>query len=443
MLNRTLGYYDEAAVIEQIAKSPYERLSQDQYDAICTDDYYPGTFCLSERIENPPFLFDEATLSFHEWFYNAINGELNQMCKSSYFEGEMLKYGRDSLIEDTFSILFFHTRDGKCFCDIIANQEYSDYFRRIILFLLFKDSNKEIRSYVDFNLVGLKLIPSVLEGQQLSLRELLIQSIYSGLIGMDIKDELAATSPLSRSRIVPLKTDETDSQKVFRIRKVLEQIIIQPEFQIDSWCSFEQKVVQSTKPVSLCWFTDDYIPTMFEMKFMEALLQYNANISITIIPRIQSYSNDASWLDVQAFLELPVFSQLKYFAKQERFRICKKGLDVGTFNGRRLSHECADIVINSDYVVIAGARSYEMGQGLKKHCFFTGIAVCRTYSETVTGVCVHDGGIVFLEQLPNTKSFEGFKGRFTNRKYCSKHSRWYPVADKTALDYVKVGMINV
>lgn len=425
----------EPIVIETICKTPYKLLTVKQYKELFTDQYEPGTFYLSERMDNTDFLFDEPQQSFYDWFKGAIGGELKQLKTVPHFFEKLKHYGEDILIEDAYQILFFKTMSGKVFCEVIPNQEYSDIFRRIILFLIYDNPNYEINTYIEFNRIGKKLIPHVLERGKYTLKERLIQSIYSGLIGMDIKDELAATSPLSRNKIIPLKGQENDLEKVSNIFSILNEVAKRDVIDIDSWESFESKVVNCRKKTSLCWFTDDYIPTLFEMKFIEELLSYNFNLHVTIIPRVQAYSNDASWRDVEEFMGLSIFSRLSNYRETGRFQICHGGLSAGTFNGKKLSEECADIMIACDYVVIAGARSYEMGQGINKPTFFTGIAICRTYSETVTGICKDDGGIVFLEQLPGTKSFEGFRNRGRNKKYCAIHDRWFPVASKTAIDY--------
>ncbi len=425
----------EDEVIREIQRTPYPLMTQQQADALLCADYDPGTFGISERMEQPDFLFDEPQQSFFDWFHCAISGELKQLKRIEHFRLRLEKYGEEALIEDAWGILYFRDEQGRIFAEQIPNQEYSDTFRRIILFLLYEDPNYEINTYTEFNRLGKRLVPAVLEWGQYSLRDRLIQSISSGLIGMDIKDELAATSPLSRSKIIPLGGPETDDEKREHMFQALDVAVRRGIFDVDSWDAFEKKVVHSSKACSLCWFTDDYIPTMFEMKFMEELLCANHQVDISIIPRVQSYSNDASWRDVEDLLSLPVFSKLAEFQHSGRFRVCRSGMAGGTFHGRKLSRECADIVLACDYVVIAGARSYEMGQGIRKPIFFTGIAVCRAYSETVTGICRDDGGIVFLEQFPAAKSFAGFRERAVRRKYCPIHDRWFPVASRTAIDY--------
>lgn len=427
----------ESAIVEYICKTPYSLLSTNQYNTLFTSDYEPGTFYISERSDqNADFLFDEPIQSFKNWFQNVLIGELHQLKTVDSFSDQLNKYGESSLLEDAYHILFFETYSGKMFYETIPNQEYSDTFRRIVLFLIYNDPNCEINSYEKFNSMGRILIPPVLERGKYTLKERLIQSIYSGLIGMDIKDELAATSPLSREKIIALAGKESDAQKINTIFERLDVVSKSGLIDISSWDYFEQEIVNCKSKVSLCWFTDDFIPTLFEMKFMEELLSYNSNIFITIIPRIQSYSNDASWKDVEDFMTLHVFSTLRQHKENGRFSICHHGLAGGAFNGKKLSAKCAKIMIECDHVIISGARSYEMGQGIKKSTYFTGIAICRTYSETVTGVCKDDGGIVFLKQKPGTKSFEGFRDRRTKRHYCSLHNRWFPVARKTALDYL-------
>ena len=429
-------YKLEAYIIEKICMLPYELLDKEQYKTLFTNDYEAGTFYISEREQYVNFLFDEKKQSFYEWFKKAIGGEIKQLQRNSEFSEKLRIFGEEELINVAYQILFFKDKNGKKFYETIPNQEYSDMFRRIILFLIYDDPNYEINTYLNFNRLGKKLIPVVLEKGEYNLRDRLIQSIYSGMIGMDIKDELAATSPLSRNKIIPLSGDESDEEKINLIYMVLDDVVQKGIIDIDSWLDFEEKVVNAKKKTSICWFTDDYIPTLFEMKFMELLLVVNSNLDIYIVPRFQSYSNDASWKDVEEFMQLSVFRRLKEFQNEGRFKISHYGMAAGTFNGKKLSKKCANIMPKSDYVVIAGARSYEMGQGINKTVFFTGIAICRTYSETVTGVCKEDGGIVFLQQLPGTKSFEGFRNRGQCRKFCELHNRWYPVASKTAIDYI-------
>lgn len=432
----------EENVVAFINALPYEAMSCEQKKKLLPEDYEPGTFYISERSENTAFLFDEPSQSFYDWYYESITGELRQLKKNSQFNDRLIRYGENELIKDTYEVLSFKVSSGVKFYETIPNQEYSDVFRRIILFLLFNDPNYEINSYREFNELGLRLIPTVLAKGQYTLKQRLIQSIYSGLIGMDIKDELAATSPLSREKIIALSGSESDEIKQQIIFDRLDYVAMNCDIDVNSWDSFDKLVVRADSITRLCWFTDDFIPTLFEMKFMENLLSSNHNIIITIIPRVQSYSNDASWSDVKSFLKLPVFDRLSRYATEGRFIVCEKGMAGGAFNGLKLSKECAEVVESSDYVVIAGARSYEMGQGLMKHTFFTGIAVCRTYSETVTGVCKDDGGIVFLEQLPGEKSFKGFRSRSFKKCYCKLHDRWFPVAEQTALDYLKGRVTN-
>lgn len=433
MLQRQ-GFTSEKEVVDSIMQSPYERLSKESYNKICGSRYTPGTFFISERMQYQNFLFDEKNQPFCQWFQQAIIGEIRRLSRNKEFLNKLEEYGEKDLISDSYRILFFNTMLNKKFSEIIPNQEYSDVFRRIVLFLLYGDANHEIQSYQEFNTLGYHLVPKVLERGKYTLKQRLCQSIYSGLIGMDIKDELAATSPLSREKIIPLKTRDSNDEKIDRIFNCLNEVAQNGKLAIDSWSSFEANVVNAKTVVTISWFTDDYIPTMFEMKFIEELLLFNPKIYLTLIPRVQSYSNDATYSDVENILQLPIFKYLKELKEKQRFKVCHHGMDMGTFDGTRLSKQCASELESSDYIVISGARSYEMGQGLNKHCFFSGVAICRNYSETVTGVCKDDGAIMFLEQKPGEKTFWGFRERATQRKYCSIHKRWYPVAAVTALD---------
>jgi len=79
---------------------------------------------------------------------------------------------------------------------------------------------------------------------------------------------------------------------------------------IDYWEDYETQVLQAKSP-KLIVFTDDYIETIFDLKFVERQLDYNSNLRVCLIPRARRYGNDASYTDVIRLLEEPVFRSLK------------------------------------------------------------------------------------------------------------------------------------
>lgn len=422
---------DEQQIIEMILSSPYEKIDSATFNSLFCPDYIPGTFYLGERLQKQDYLFDEPSV-FYNWFRYAIKLENNKLKKISTIRNLIEEYGEDNLIKDVFTILFFKV-ENFLYCNQITNHEYSDHFRRIILFLLTGDSQFNASIHQEYHDdVVLNTICKVISRSHYNLEGRLIQSIYSGLIGLDYKDDQPSNA---NAAAIIMNTNETNMQKVNRIKNELDNRIKKKSSNcINFWLEFSQKVVECSNKIKICWFTDDFIPTLFEMKFIEELMINNKCLHVTLVPRYKAYDNDASYDDVMKFLSLPEFTVLNNMYASQRFCVSKFGPDFATINGRRLAQECAMIMLGCDYLVISGARSYEMNQGLLKHTFFTGIAVCRKYTETVTGISQKTGDFVFIEKLPRLQTFTGFKARSYLR-----HSEFgFPVSGMTAHDYTRI-----
>ena len=399
-------------------------------------DYNPGTFKLAERGNKPKFLFDENILNYKEWVFDKVENELRLLSKIPEGKIKIEEYGETNLREDLYYILQFRISEKIRLQDIICNQEYSDIFRRIITVLLTGDILKTYDTHKEFNHLGRQVaIPVLKMTENYDLYERLKQSISSGLIGMDLKDEIAATSPLSRRGIIPLKKMQKIEDKVNFVKEELEKRIDQ-SLAIDFWNDYEIDVLNSRDKIIIAWFTDDYIPTIFEMKFIEEQLCYNDKLTVYIIPRRLKYGNDAGYADIIDLIQEPIFSRLKKFFSKDQIHICSTGPDMGTFNGFRISKEVAKILFSSDVVVITGARSYEMVQGIRKLTYFSGIAVCRKYTESVTGVDMDSGSSIFVRQDPGVPSFWDFKAREW-RRMSLENGKSIPVARMTTLDYTR------
>lgn len=397
----------ENYVIEMVMGTPYDRASLDQIYDIVSLDYYPGLFQMSERKEAPAFLLEENKVPFEKWLSQKFSSEIAQLCQSELLASKINDIGIETLIQYCIGILKFRNSQNDFFIDLIINQEYSDIFRRIIMFLIMGTPFYIYNNHLSFNKLGKKIAPLILKRtEDYCLRERLFQSIASGMIGMDIKERNISTAPISLKSNLAL-----DGQSVIEITERLDKYIHSiNKIGIDCFEQYYDEVICGEN-LSIVWFTDDYIESIFEMKFIEEQLSINETLSFTLIPRYDSYSNDASYNDIFEMLELDELKKLRKYYKTGRFNICKNGMDISTIDFYRMSSELYNIVREADICVISGARAFEMTQGVKKVIYYTGIAVCKSYTESIIGFSRNSGKLVFLRQGVGERSFEGFRDR--------------------------------
>lgn len=398
------------AIIDCILKTPYEKADTKTIQTIFGEDYSPGLFYLAERRKRPDFLLEESKVEYEEWVRYKVEAELSVLEKSDDFAKCILQNGKENIKDDLYNMLSFKTKEQRRLDEIISNQEYSDFFRRILMLLLKGDAFSIYHNHDEFNRLGLKIAVGVLEKTvDYTLYERLIQTIVSGLVGVDMKENQINTSPASLSKIIPLGTDETDLQKIDRVFMTLDSFAKRKNvLQIDCYKRYLNEVLRSNGK-TICWFFDDYIQTVFELKFIEEQMELNESLFFYLIPRYRNYSNDASYDDVMNMINLDILKRLKGFSG--RMEVCRQGMDMSTVDGLRISKSVADIMLKSDIVVMTGARAYEMSQGIKKITYFTGIAVCKGYTESITGYSKDSGALIFLRQNPGDKSFRDFKDR--------------------------------
>lgn len=419
----------ENYVIEIVMGTPYDRASLEQIYDIVQSDYYPGLFQISERKEAPAFLLEENKEPFEKWLLQKFSSEIAQLCQSELLASKINNVGIETLTQYCMDILKFKNEKGKLFVDLIVNQEYSDMFRRIIMFLIVGTPFYVYNNHLPFNTSGKKIAPLILnKTERYCLRERLFQSIASGMIGMDIKERNISTAPIS------LKSNLTlEGKSVIEITEGLDKYIHSiNKIGIDCFEQYYNEVICGEN-LNIAWFTDDYIESIFEMKFIEEQLNFNNTLSFTLIPRYDSYSNDASYKDIFGMLELDELQKLREYYKTKKFNICRNGMDISTVDFYRMSAELYNIIREADICVISGARAFEMTQGLKKVVYYTGIAVCKSYTESITGFSRNSGKLVFLRQGVGERSFKGFRARAWRK--IKDDNEIINVAELTAKEY--------
>jgi uncharacterized protein with ATP-grasp and redox domains len=255
-------------------------------------------------------------------------------------------------------------------------------------------------------------------------------SITSGLLGLNQKTSASATSKIFRKNIIPIQKGVGIDEQMKRIKRKLTNKANE-KMAIDCWLEYKRDNLEK-KGGSIVFFTDDYIEMIFDLKFIEMQLHFNNNLVIHLVPRFQRYGNDASYVDVINILEEPIFKDLRAFIGEGRLQIIRNGPRSGTVNGLSISQQVADILKESDCVVVKGARAYEMLQGIQKVSYF-GFAVCREISEAVTGIDAEQGKLVFIRQNIGERSFDGFRNR-RSRPFITNRGRRIFLSTTTALD---------
>ena len=203
---------------------------------------------------------------------------------------------------------------------------------------------------------------------------------------MDIKEENISTAPVSLDSSFSL-----NQGSVSELSDQLERYIGNPnKIGIDCFSQYDSEVIKGRNK-KIVWITDDYIQTVFELKLIEEQMRFNESLIFTLIPRYDSYANDASYDDVMGMLDFDILSLLHTYYRQKRFCVCRDGMDISTFDGYRLSEEAYAAIAEADIVVLSGARAYEMSQGMNKTVYYTGIAVCKGYTESITGFSKESG----------------------------------------------------
>ena len=405
------------------------------YKELFVEGYEPGTFTLYDRKVNPTFLADYER-NFDLWLRNVIENELKALHVAGIISYPVSEYTIKNVFVQTRKILEYKLKSNsnKRVSELIYNQEYCDIIHRMVLWLLTGQPDKEVHLFQEFNKLGFNIAQGILRDiPNLELIDLMKWSIASGSIGLDMKGEDAAASRLSSSGI---KLAENSDQELITRIKISEcklKDIASRKFAIDFWPEFEDEVVNTKKSKKIVWFTDDYIETMFDLKFIEKMLMQNDNLSVYIVPRAGRFVNDAAFEDIVAFLRDPLFGHLQNLKEKGRIQLSNDGPKASCVNGKKLSAEVLKLLKVSDFSLFKGARTYEMMQGFKKTAYFS-FVVCREFSEVVTGLDARQLPLVLIRQSAGEYSFQNFKSR-SNRTFMFPDGRTIGLASKTALDY--------
>ncbi len=425
----------ERVVRSYILGLPSNPPSDELFKSVFPDHYEPGTFTISERKLNPPYITVDDRLSYEDWVISETNSDLEKLIPLLEEQCKWLITNPSIISELPSKVLAALNYSFKHECTLaeeIYQQEYTDIFRRLNLIYLTGWPRVPFNEYdkinAEFQKIGVSLADMCSDVNEKLLMRI---SAAAGLIGLNHKRNASATAVLYDKGIIPVSLTAND---YVNTDMVFSNLVSKAEedWKIGYEDEFYARTSKENGTVGLVFFPDDYLESIIDLKLIERLMENNDKLHTTIIPRALRFGNDAGYSDITEFLKLDVFSKLASYMKEGRLVIEIMGPLSGTVNGRRLSSQAVEHLNSADVVYVKGARSYECLQGLNTHTFFS-FAVCRSLSEAVTGINAETGGLVLIYQEPGVRSFQGFRKRHL-RQCESPSGRKYWLAEVTASD---------
>ncbi|MCX6680094.1 MAG: ARMT1-like domain-containing protein [Methanothrix sp.] len=380
---------------------------------ISSPAFEPESFTIGDREKEPLFL-NESERKFQTWCENLIKDQLLRMAES-----ENLVFND---IQDIIIIiwrnaerLLNYEHKGNKLKNCIWNQEFIDIIDKVIIFSLFGNFETKYATHKKFRDISRKIMPIIIKRvseDRLELKDYLKLSIISGISGLDLKGSNAASSFISHGGIpMALYYNMEPVEAAERYYHDLTSRLNSPT-PIFEWDYFLEQIKMSN--IKLVWSTDDYIETFFDLLFINYLLKKYNNISITVIPKRETYGNDTSYSDILEMLKLceNEYDVIQKLLKDgKRFNINRCGPSMGAVNIKKLSNEVVDLIDQSNLVVIKGCRAHEMVQGSLNKISYSMYVVAREFSESVTGYDAREMPLLFFHLPPGGYAFKGFKNR--------------------------------
>ena len=377
---------------------------------ICGPGYEPGTFRLSEISLGNRFIKNPK--SFDGWLDEALEAEIYLLNSECDTINNILN--QSEVKKNVRGVLESKTDLGYPLKHDIWYQEYSDVLRRIILFSIDEDPDRELEIFPNLTINRKNFIIDVVDwierNKKPDLREWLQISIAAGLMGVNEKSIHAATSEINRIYTIHLNSNQNyNDQTIERVGKKLYDLsLTKCSIDASDWL-FQILNISQEILIKIVSFPDDYIETIFLLKFYQELFSKYKNILIDCIPRMIRCGNDVRYKDFEDLLTY--FQDLK---ENPLFKVHQNGPKLGTINLMKLHPNTLSLIEDCDFIDARGARNFEMMQGVNKDTFF-GFMVCREFSEATTGLLADERPLIFIKQPAGERSFEGFRERYLRK----------------------------
>lgn len=378
---------------------------------IARPNFNPDSFSVQDRMSNNVFLA-EGERDFDQWLGLSIQLKLEMLLQEGIIRLQALQDTIEFCLEQVRLFLAFVAGDQPI-ASILLNQELPFVVDRILAYCLFGDPSFEIYTHRAFNSFAFRVIPKIIEHRlwhrDVCLEKLLLFSIASGLIGIDMK---RSSPPLTDCiPFKPILNESIESAGDFIWDKL--NVFVSRDFSLECWDTFSDQVIG--QECNLVWFFDDYIESLFDLIFIQELMLRNQRLKIILVPKNGRFDNDAAYEDIKSFLYLPPFQELHNQIARGRLKVSCYGPRMGTANLKKLSPELIHELHRCDCLFIKGSGIHEMFQGgIQKTCY-TAYVLAREFNESESGFDARLGPLLFFQTEPSEYAFWGFKGRAIKR----------------------------
>jgi len=426
---------DASQIARRVIRPPGEAATPKLVRDLFGENYIPGTFMLSERKERPAFLWDEEDGEYEGWMRRVTRSHVEAIARGGFLPSG-IDAGSLTKVEDAvLEILEVRLGSGRTLCDSVTNQQVTDIVWRILKTVFLGNPYASCHLLREVNDLGRRCATRILQRHRPDDPiSALKWSVVAGAVGADIKARYTAAGPSPMREGAIIQIPGAPGEPEFEtVGEEIERRATQT-FGIDCSDDFLRDVIGKSGEVSLLFFTDDYVETVFDLWAILTLLREKQNLQVTIVPKWGQQANDASFEDVQELLADPLFEDLRAM-EGVRFHVAPNGPAGSGISAYELSPRILEALRSVDVVLFKGARSFEMLQGVKKTAYFA-FNVLHSYTETLTGLDATLGPSVLLRYEAGVPAFQDFRHR-AERKATLASGRVVGLARMTALEYVE------
>ncbi|MBN2406513.1 MAG: DUF89 family protein [Elusimicrobia bacterium] len=174
-----------------------------------------------------------------------------------------------------------------------------------------------------------------------------------------------------------IAAERAGNRKLDYVRERLAQDYVKDyatDADLDDLYRFFDEFVFSGAKKTITLFFDNNFEGVFDLAFVQALLEANPNLTIIVVPKSVPASNDFSVADLEEVIaETPagqydLFGNLREFRTDKggrRFRVITTGPGLQGVDLRHSSKEVTDAVLASDLVITKGQANAESFQGYR------------------------------------------------------------------------------
>jgi hypothetical protein len=244
-----------------------------------------------------------------------------------------------------------------------------------------------------------------------SLKEILIFNIFSGVIwwsDIEIQNKYSAS---------PTET-------VKKLKAELSKSLIR-ELSVDDFHNFTTEVLNTNKSKKIIYFLDDNGELVWDLFFIQKIIEANKHINIVCAIHDKPISNTANYNTLSYLLEKAPNHFLRNLSNENRFKILRENNNIPAFDPRFMSSKLAQELYDSDIVISKGMSNFEKLQFVPIPTYYL-FTVYSKLSTILTGFKRFSG--IFARADPRSycfKNIQSYNGKITVEMNLNKFHRSY------------------